>query len=391
MNKAAACHKTYFGELPEIISEVPGVCTLMGAFSDFCDGWCITSTGALGLRVAVSERQDNLVKLYDATHSEKKHFALTSLKFRKEDRLANYIKGLFAVLHHNCSITFSQGFNITIKGALLYCDELTVSVAMASGVLLSLDRLKNLGLSAASMIKLCYQACAFYPGMNCRYRDIMTLFNAEPGKLLFFDLGPMRFEKTDYPFGSPEEGAYGIILDPKVPPQLLRGEIEEKRKEAEIYCKRLSAITGETELRSLHVRDLRAQRISGMTEHQKRACEYVISESNDVLKGFQAIKNKDAKTFGKILKDIYFSMRDDFEISCPEIDWLVKRARETDGVYGASLISNGDTGSIFMMLEREGEIAYKSHMEEYQHIFDFVPATRVFKPGGPARVLDTIE
>lgn len=388
----AACHQTFFGELPEILVEVPGVSTLMGAFSDFCDGWCVTSTGALGLRVAISERQDNLVRLYDATHEDKKQFPLSSLKYRKEDKWANYIKGLLATLRSDLSITFSRGFNITVKGALMYCDELTFSVAIVTGALLALSSLKKLEIPPALKMTVCYKACTFYPGMDCRMRDIVTLFNAKEGKLLFFDLETMNFEEIDYPFSDTDSGVYGIVLDPKVPPQLLREELEEKRKEAAVYCDKLSALfSGEAKLRSIQVNDLRGRTIKGFTEHQKRACEYVLSEANEVLKGVQALKKRDAKAFGKALKNIYFSMRDVFEISCPEVDWLIKRARETEGVYGATLISNGASGSILMMLEREGEIAYKNHMEDYRRIFDFVPATRVFRPGGPAKVLDTVE
>ena len=80
MEKIVAFHELNYKNKVEVLSQVPGVVTLMGAFSDFCSGYCIAGTGALGLRVAISRRDDNTVRLYDATRADKKHFNLSSLK-----------------------------------------------------------------------------------------------------------------------------------------------------------------------------------------------------------------------------------------------------------------------------------------------------------------------
>ena len=119
MEKVAAFHELNYKKKVEVLAQVPGVVTLMGAFSDFCNGYCIAGTGALGLRVAMSARDDNLVRVYDATKSDKKHFNLNSLKYRKEDRWANYVKAVFSILSEE-GVTFPHGFDITLKGALLF-------------------------------------------------------------------------------------------------------------------------------------------------------------------------------------------------------------------------------------------------------------------------------
>ena len=113
----------------------------------------------------------------------------------------------------------------------------------------------------------------------------------------------------------------------------------------------------------------------------------MITESQIVQKGRNAIKEKKARSFGRYLNDLYIGMRDVFDVTCPEVDWLIKRAGEAEGVYGASYVSNGASGSIFMILEEDGETAIKSCMDEFKRIFDFTPETRPFNPGGPAAVL----
>lgn len=390
MDKVVTCHMNNFGTKPETLAEVPGVCTLIGAFSDFCKGYCITGTGALGLRVAISQRRDNSVKLYDATRGDKKQFSIMNIKYKREDRWANFVKGVFSVLSQE-GFEFPCGLDITFKGALLYCDNLTVSVAMSIGVLLAVNSRWEFGIGTEDLIRLSYRACTRFSGIKVRLRDIMTLMNAKEGNVLIFDLQTMDFEMAPYPFGNPEEGAFGMILDPQVPPQILRDELEEKREDAHDCCEKLAALLpAEYRLRSYPINELKSHIIRGLSEHERRTCEYVISECNNTRKAASAIKSGDALAFAKALRSVYVSMRDVFEITCPEVDWLIKRAGETEGVHGASLISNGASGSIYLILEKSGETLYKKHMEDYRRIFDFLPETRVFTPGGSARVLDKI-
>ena len=209
---------------------------------------------------------------------------------------------------------------------------------------------------------------------------------AEEGKVFCFDLQTMNYSLIDFPFDRGE--AYCLVVDPNVPPQILREEIEEKRQEAHDCCKKLSAsLPGEYRLRSYPVKDLKSHIIPGLTEHERRTCEYVISETLATEKGFRGLETSDSRLFAKQLSSIFFGMRDVFEITCPEVDWLIKRASETDGVFGASLVSNGATGSIFVVLDESGEAAYRTVLEDYQRIFDFTPEVRRFVPGGSIKVI----
>ncbi len=387
MDKIVSYHQQYFRNDPEVLSEVPGVCTLMGAFSDFCKGFCLTGTGALALRVSVSRREDTSVKLFDATRNEKKQFQLTTLKYRKEDRWVNYIKGVISFLVSE-GHRIPCGLDITLKGALLFCDSLTISSALSIGILLALDKMFSFGLDRNAIIRISYQATNQFSHVHCRLRDLITMLYAEEGKVLYFDMQSMDYSLIDYVFGDNSGNRpYGIIIDPQVPPQVLRSEIEEKRQDAHDCCVNLSShITDGYTLRDCPVHELKSHIISGITEHERRTCEYVITESAKVKRGAQALKVADAKGFGRSLRDIYMGMRDVFEVSCPEVDWLIKRAGESADIFGGSLISNGASGSIYLILTKDGETNYTSCLADYERIFGFKPTMRVFRPGGPAKV-----
>ena len=384
MDKIATFHMDNYKVKPDIICQVPGVCTLMGAFSDFCKGYSITGTGTLGLRIAISKREDEIVRIYNATRNDKKQFSYSQIKFRKEDKWANFIKGAISILLEQ-NILPIQGLDITIKGALLFCDNLTISVAITAGMISALNTEFSLGLDKSAIIRLTYSAITKFCNLNCRFRDIITLMNAEEGKVFCFDLQTMNYALRDFTFS---DDIYCLVVDPNVPPQILREEIEEKRQDAHDCCKKLSAsLPAEYKLRTYPVKELKSHIISTLSEHERRTCEYVITETNYAERGMKALESGDAVYFAKQLSSIYFGMRDVFEITCPEVDWLIKRASEIEGIYGASLVSNGATGSIFLVLDKNGEEAYMGVLNDYKRIFDFNPEVRRFTPGSSIKVI----
>lgn len=129
MNKIDALHEKEFGERPLIIGEVPGICTLFGNFSDICEGWAVIGTSNGYVRLAVSKRDDGMVRLYNATANDRKRFSLNSIKYRKEDRWGNFIKSVISVL---ASEDYHlQGMNITCYGPVLLGDVSAVGTALA--------------------------------------------------------------------------------------------------------------------------------------------------------------------------------------------------------------------------------------------------------------------
>lgn len=392
MEKIVAFHELNYKEKVTVMAEVPGVVTVMGAFSDFCDGYCLAGTGALGLRVALSPRDDMVVRVYDATRGDKKRFNLTVLKHRKEDRWANCVKGVFHAIATR-GVKFPHGFDMTFKGALLYCDDLTVTASVVMGTILALDKALGLGLGRDERIHMAYNVATSFCKVPVRFRDLVTVSYAEKGRLLYFDLQNGTFELVDYPFQYEEggDGPYSLIVDPSLPPQILREELEEKRIDARACCRVLkSRLPQESSLRSYPVKDLRNHTIVELDEHVRHTCQFVLSETQLVVRGRKAIQEADASLFGKCLSDVYLGMRDVFDVMCPEVDWLIRRAGELDHIYGASYVSNGASGSILMILDRKGEEALSALADDYKHFFDFQMKTRFFRPGGVAHVVDEI-
>ena len=109
-------HKSEYGESPQVISMVPGVTTFAGEFSMYCQGYSLCATNDRSLSVEVSTRSDSIVRIFNSYSNDRKKFGLAGIKYRKEDRWANYVKGMVLEMQRHIGIT---GLNITRQSSEL--------------------------------------------------------------------------------------------------------------------------------------------------------------------------------------------------------------------------------------------------------------------------------
>ncbi len=377
-------HKKEYEESPLVIVEVPGVCTLLGSYSDACKGWSIMGTDADTLFVGISQRDDQLVRLANATLNDRKRFSLSNIKFRKEDRWGNYIKGVIGILA-NEGVEFS-GMNVTVEGPLLLSDNQMVSSAIALGVCMALNSLMNLEMSISSMIRVIYQANTTFNSELCNISDLLTMLNGKRGKVLFFDLHHLTFQELDFPFTEQSEEYVAIIVDSKISPNAMREEIASKRKAIEIAFTKLKELKPRGFIRDFPEGDL-STRVVPLDEEARHICEYILMESRLTFDAASMLNAKDAILFGKTMVRIQAGLRDLLEVSCPEVDWLTKRSSETSGSIGAVLVSNGFSGNVMVLLSKQALPSYIGRLEEYEHIFGFHPRWYIYEGGGSAKVV----
>ncbi|WP_320129984.1 galactokinase [uncultured Sphaerochaeta sp.] len=384
MDNVIIQHKNEFGETPSVVVEVPGACTLLGCYADACKGWALEGTGESLLYVAISLRDDQLVRLSNATLNDHKRFVLGNIKFRKEDRWGNYIKGVVAILS-NEGVSFS-GLNVTVEGPLLLSDNQMISTSLALGVCLALDTLLDLKLSIPSIIRIAYQANTVFNNEICKISDLLTIINGSRGKVLFFDLQHVTFQEIDFPFSDTNEEYIALIVDSKISPNAMREEINLKRKATNIAFSKLKEFKPGGFIRDFPESELSA-RIIPLDEDFRHICEYVLMESRLTNDAATLLSQKEAILYGKTMNRVQSGLRDLFEVTCPEVDWLTKRASETSGCLGSVLICNGFSGNVMVLLSKQSLPSYINRLEEYEHIFGFHPRWYIFQSGGCAKVV----
>ena len=376
-------HKAEYGVEPEVVVEVPQVTTLLGSFSDFCSGYALMSTNTQGLRVAVSRRSDSQVHVLNSTKKERKKFQLVAVKARKEDRWCIPVKAICATLQSSDYAV--PGFNLTIKGQSAVADPPAITAAITSGVLCALNKLLGYGLVANGMMRIAYSANRFSDTYKARLRDLITIFSAEPGRMIRFDLETYSYDFFPYPF-TPESGMCSWFIDCSLPADELSEEVAIFREDAKEAFAALR-----TELpRSARVRNLPRKEIiqsRALTEDWKRIVSFVTEDSAAADKGYQALLAGDAKTLGRLLASEQQNISHLAGLTSPEVDWLVKRGSEVSGVLGVTEISVGITGTLVALVESGSVEAYREKLEEYERIFGFKPVMREYIPSGSIRII----
>ena len=353
MNKIDALHEKEFGERPLIIGEVPGICTLFGNFSDICEGWAVIGTSNGYVRLAVSKRDDGMVRLYNATANDRKRFSLNSIKYRKEDRWGNFIKSVISVL---ASEDYHlQGMNITCYGPVLLGDVSAVGTALALVTCITLSQLYGFNMSYQTMTRISYRSMVVFNQRSCRLCDLVTMLHCPPGNVLFFDLDTMGYQEIEFPFGSEKGDCFAVLLESKINQGAMREEVSMRRddtKQAFAELKRFNQ--GGGALREFPEGDLHNRQVA-MEEPMRHICSYE-------------------------------DMRDLYDISCPEIDWLAKRACETQGCFGAMQVYDGMAGNMLMLFDKHGWDRYQPRLEDYKHIFGFHPKWHIYQSPGSMQV-----
>ena len=376
-------HKAEYGVEPEVVVEVPQVTTLLGSFSDFCSGYALMSTNTQGLRVAVSRRSDSQVHVLNSTKKERKKFQLVAVKARKEDRWCIPVKAICATLQSSDYAV--PGFNLTIKGQSAVADPPAITAAITSGVLCALNKLLGYGLDVNGMMRIAYSANRFSDTYKARLRDLITIFSAEPGRMIRFDLETYSYDFFPYPF-TPESGMCSWFIDCSLPADELSEEVAIFREDAKEAFAALR-----TELpRSARVRNLPRKEIiqsRALTEDWKRIVSFVTEDSAAADKGYQALLAGDAKTLGRLLASEQQNISHLAGLTSPEVDWLVKRGSEVSGVLGVTEISVGITGTLVALVESGSVEAYREKLEEYERIFGFKPVMREYIPSGSIRII----
>lgn len=386
MDKIVKQHIKEYGQSPSVVVTVPGICTILGGYADACRGWSLLTCDKATLSVAISLRDDQMVRLYNATLNDRKRFSLSNVKYRKEDRWGNFPKGVIAVMVNEA--TTLAGMDITLEGSLLYADNQMISTASALATTLAIDALFDQKLSLTSQIRITYQANTTFNDERCKVSDLLTMINGKANTALFFDLQHVTYKEIPFPYGD-ESGQYvAVIVDSKISPNAMREEIKIKRQEIDHAFDELKKHKSGGFIRDFPESDI-SERVIPLGEDERHICEYVLSESRLANDAASLLTIKDAPLFGKVMNRVQAGLRDRLEVTCPEVDWLTKRAGEMGGVLGAVQVSNGFAGNIMVLLSKETLSSYIGRLEEYEHIFGFHPTWYVLSGNEAAKVVLT--
>ncbi len=380
MNDLISRHKAEYGVEPEVIAQAPGSFNIMGANTDFCDGYVIQTTVQQTVQVALSRRGDNSLRFYSADLDERKRTTIANLKYKREDRWANYIKGvMFELVQQGYSFS---GLDVSVSGDVLQGVGLGSSAAVGISTALALNRLFSFNLEKIQLVQSAYLSESAFIGKQEKLTDQFTsLFNVK-NNALFLDIRSLRYANIPLAFGE-----YVFVLtNSNIPVVPIADELSEIVSRCQEAVDKLQTGQGNMNLRDFSETDLKSS-MGVLNESSRRLCLHIIEENKRVLEGKKILENNDPLAFGKLMNRSHESLRDNFEVSSPELDWLVKRASELDGCSGSRMIGPGFYGCTVSLMKKSILEKYEERLEEYERIFGFHPEYFICRPPESAGIL----
>lgn len=372
-------HRAEYGVAPEVIASSPGTVNIMGEHTDYNAGYVLLIGLDKYLSVAVSRRKDNSLRFYAADYNERKRTTLANLKYKREDRWANYSKGvIFGLIKRGHKI---KGLDITIKSEIPQEIGLSSSAALCAATVAALRDLYAVDITDNEAIHIAYEAEKTFVGKEVEITEHMAVFISRAHHALFFDARALTYDYIPLTFTNPKL----LLTVSNVPAVPVDAELKELREECKHCVNLLNKKKQGIALRDYIILDLQ-QSLGFIPENSRRLCLHVVEENQRVLDSKEALLNKDMIVFGKILNRSHESLRDNFEVSCPEIDWLVKRAWEIDGVLGSRLTGKGFGGCTITLLMENALKTYLERLDEYERIFGFCATTITIEPTGGTKI-----
>ncbi len=357
--------------------------TFLGEMSYYSQGKSLMCACSKNLYIALSENQDNQVHILNTFTKDKKKFSLSSLKFRKEDKWGNYVKGIFYNLME-MGVQLKT-YDITIDGPALKNGNSNLAAIISVGICFALRKLLGFTLTDNEMGLLCYRSCTQYCGEIPKYGVIMAAISAKEGSFLLFDMNNLTFTYLDNPFDN--NICSFLVVDCHFPQTAMREELAHRHAEAREAFTKLKSAAPRGSIKDFPLEDL-TERVIPLDEDTRRICKVVIEDGLAAQSMQRLFPAHDYVQMGKTFSRISVLYRDDLGFSCPELDWFVRRAQEIPGCYGATGVLCGDNSQVGVLIEKGAIEQLNSKLEDYERIFGFKGTVMEISPKGPCRSME---
>ncbi|MFB6787774.1 galactokinase [Streptomyces olivaceus] len=333
-----------YGAEPEGVWAAPGRVNLIGEHTDYNDGFVMPFALPHTAVAAVSRRDDGILRLHSADIAAGPvELRVADLAPGSDKAWTAYPSGVvWALREAGHELT---GADVHLASTVPSGAGLSSSAALEVVVALALNDLYSLGLRGWQLARLCQRAENVYVGAPVGIMDQTASACCEAGHALFLDTRDLS--QRQIPFDLAAEGMRLLVVDTRVKHSHSEGEYGKRRA----GCEKGAALLGVDALRDVPYADLDAalERL-GDEEEIRRLVRHIVTENERVERVVSLLESGDTRAIGPVLVEGHASLRDDFRISCPELDLVVDTALAA-GALGARMTGGGFGGSAIVLVE----------------------------------------
>ena len=338
MASIARSFEELYGRKPEVIAEAPGRVNLIGEHIDYSEGFVLPFAIADRTYAAIAARPDGLVRI--ASHQRKEKIFSIDINDVKPGSKGDWEKYVLGVLW---SLGITTGVEILVDGNVPGGAGLSSSAALECSVAVGLNALFSLDKSLEDLARATQKAENDYVGMPCGIMDQSVSLMGQAGSALLLDCRDLSTELI--PFNVAEAGLELLIIDTQAHHALVDGGYAERRAS----CESVAAKLGIPSMRHLTLELLETNRAK-VTETEFIRARHAVTEIARVQDAVAALRASDFVTLGKLINASHVSLRDDYTVSCPELDVAVDAAIAA-GAIGARMFGGGFGGSALALIK----------------------------------------
>jgi galactokinase len=350
MHQLATKFQEIFGKAPEIIASAPGRVNLIGEHVDFLDGFVLPFAISNATTVAIARNTENKIR---CASIQKKGAVSTidcaNIAPKGGEAWTRYPIGVL------WSLEIDSGIDILVDGQVPLGAGLSSSAALECAIATAMNELFNLGLTLPELSRAAQRAENIYVGMPCGIMDQSVSLMATQGNALLLDTRDLSIEQI--PFDIAPLGLELLVIDTQVHHALVDGGYAERRAS----CEKAITDLGITSLRDISIADFVARK-SELDEKTYLRAFHGITEMKRVLDAVSLLKAGDFVGFGEIVTAAHISLRDNYTVSCPELNLAVDTALKF-GALGSRMIGGGFGGSAIALIKAKDSDLIKSEVK----------------------------
>ena len=358
--------KEHFEGKPSIIFS-PGRINLIGEHTDYNEGFVFPAAINKGIALAINKSEGNTCRVYALNKDEIYEFGLEDIEPLENGGWRNYILGVVSEIQKR-GLKIGN-FNAVFAGNIPGGAGMSSSAALENAFVFGLNELFEFGLSKQDMILISQKAEHNYAGVKCGIMDqYASMFGVKKSALLLdcrtVESNPYKIDFKDYKL---------MLINTNVKHDLSESAYNDRRAVCEDVSARLKVVA---------LRDVTKEKLESIkgdiSEEDFQKALYIIEENKRVEAFSKAIEEDNTEALGKLLYQSHEGLSKQYKVSCPELDFLVDRAKENPNVLGGRMMGGGFGGCTINLVKKSEADAFEEETSD-KFLIEFDKACSVYR------------
>ena len=363
----------------------PGRVNLIGEHTDYNGGHVFPCAISLGTYALVAPRTDGISRLYSMNVPEQGVVQFPMHDAVKSDAYgwANYPIGVVRVME-DAGHRAAHGFDIVLYGTLPNGAGLSSSASIEVLMAVILNDELNLGIDMVELVKFSQKAENEFVGMNCGIMDQFAVGMGKKDCAILLDCNTLSYRYSKLAL----DGCSIVITNTNKTHSLVTSAYNERRAQCESALKALQKVKPIKALGELTNAEFDAIATAISDPIERRRARHAVYENNRTLEAVKALEANDVKRFGELMNASHVSLRDDYEVTGPELDTLAELAWQQDGVLGSRMTGGGFAGCTVSIVRDAAIPAFEKNVgDAYTAKIGYAPSFYVANIADGARRL----